>query len=151
VTVSVRRLRLAGTVARHLAVELAREVRDPRLAALGIEKVDVSGDLSVVKVSVRLFQGETDAAARGAVMAALVRMTPGLRASLGPLLRLRRVPELRFVYDEGADQRARIESLLGEIEVEDAARRAALEQAQGDPRAPGEDAPEAGEPAAEKP
>jgi ribosome-binding factor A len=40
---------------------------------------------------------------------------PRLRRALGSRLGLRRVPELRFVYDTGPDRAARVGELLGEI------------------------------------
>ncbi len=117
-----RKDRLAGTIRKHLAGELSREVKDPRLSALCIEDVEVTGDLGVANVSVRLMVGGDDPVARREAMAALRRIAPGLRASLGPVLRVRRLPELRFHYDEGADRRARIEEVLEEIHQEDAQR-----------------------------
>lgn len=89
---------------------------------LTVEGVDLSGDLGLAKVKVRLMVGGDDPQVREDAMAALARMTPGLRASLGPVLRLRRLPELRFYYDEGADYRARIDAVLEEIRAEDDAR-----------------------------
>jgi len=124
---SIRIKRLAGTIRRHLSQELSREVADPRLAALSIQDVTMTGDLSLAKVQVRLMFGGEEDAARAFVLQALGRMAPGLRSSLASALRMRSVPELRFIYDEGADQRARISEVLDEIKVADAERQKALE------------------------
>lgn len=127
----IRRKRIGGSIRKHLSAELSREVADPRLFSLSVQEVDVSGDLSLARVSVRLmFGGESDEARRGA-MAALRAVAPGLRSSLAPVLRMRRVPELRFEYDQGADQRAEIESVLAEIKEEDEAKRSRLTDQQG--------------------
>lgn len=123
---SIRRKRLAGTIRRQLSLELAREVADPRLAAMAIQDVELSPDLSVAKVQVRLMFGGEDPAARAAAMQALLAVSPGLRASLSPILRMRHLPALRFIYDEGADHRARIDDVLEEIKREDAEKRHAL-------------------------
>lgn len=120
---SIRRKRLAGTIRRQLSEELSREVADPRLAALAIQDVEVSGDLSVAKVDVRLMFGGQEPQAREQAMLALERIAPFLRSSLSPVLRMRRVPELRFRYDEGADHRAHIDDVLDEIKREDAEKR----------------------------
>ena len=57
---------------------------DPRLFALAVQDVEVTGDLSIAKVRVRLmFGGEEDAARREA-MQALGRIAPYLRSSLSP-------------------------------------------------------------------
>jgi ribosome-binding factor A len=60
--------------------------------------------------------GVTDAAAeRKAFLTRLGKAAPHLRRALGTRLGLRRVPELRFVYDTGPDRAARVGELLGEI------------------------------------
>lgn len=123
---SIRRKRLGGTIRRHLSAEISREVADPRLAAISIQEVEVTGDLSIAKVSVRLMFGGEEPGAREEAMAALLRVAPGLRSSLSPVLRMRHVPELRFRYDEGEDHRARIDDVLSEIKREDDERRRQL-------------------------
>lgn len=119
---------MAGTIRKQLGAEISRNARDPRLSSLHIENVEVAGDLGLVKVGVRLLRdGDSEAERRG-VLGALRAMAPGLRASLGPLLRVRRLPELQFYYDDRALHVARIEAVLAEIHEEDAerARTAAL-------------------------
>lgn len=123
----IRAKRLAATIQKHLSGVFAREVQDPRLAALGIEEVTLSGDLSIVTVRVRLAYGEESAEERAQAMQALSALAPGLRSSLAPVLRVRRVPELRFVYDEGVEHRQRIEAVLAEIQREDEERRRQLQ------------------------
>ena len=64
----IRRKRIGGTIRKHLSAELAREVADPRLFALAVQDVNVSGDLSIARVAVRLmFGGETEQARRDAM------------------------------------------------------------------------------------
>ena len=123
---SIRKKRLGGTIRRHLSEEFAREVADPRLAALAIQDVEVTDDLSIALVKVRLMFGGEEESVRAAAMQALSRIAPGLRASVSPVLRMRRVPELRFIYDEGADRRAEIDVVLDEIRREDAEKRELL-------------------------
>ena len=48
-------------------------------------------------------------------MRALTRATPFLRRQLGQRLRLRRVPELGFFYDEAIEKGDRIERILLEL------------------------------------
>jgi ribosome-binding factor A len=119
----IRRKRLAGTIRRHLSEEFARRVADPRLAALSIQAVEVTADLSIAKVEVRLMFGGETAEARLQVLSTLEKIGPGLRSSLVPHLRMRRLPELRFAYDVGADQQARIADVLDEIKKDDEGKR----------------------------
>lgn len=111
----MRGRRVAETIKHHLTSSLTREVQDRRLAQLVITAVDVPDDLGVARVFVRLLVGDEDQAARRATLAALGRVSARLRRSLAPRLRLKRVPELKFVYDTGLDHARRVDELLREI------------------------------------
>jgi len=119
---SIRTKRLGGTIRKHLSEIMAREVLDPRLAALAIESVQMSGDLSIANVTVRLMYGSDDPEARAVALKSATAVAPGLRAALAPILKMRRVPELRFRYDEGQEHSRRIEAVLAEIQKEDSSR-----------------------------
>jgi len=60
-----------------------------------------------------------DQSARTSTARALERTTPFLRRQLGRRLRLRRVPELRFTYDDSIAGQDRIEQLLKDIHAAD--------------------------------
>lgn len=109
---------MAGTIRRHLGVELARQAKDPRLGSVYVETVELSPDLGLIRVGVRSLAPVDDAGRKG-IERALGAMAKGLRASLSPVLRMRRMPELRFFYDQGQEHRARIDAVLAEIEAED--------------------------------
>jgi ribosome-binding factor A len=113
-----RTLRVAGLVQSHLTTALARELGDPELSTLVVTHVDVSKDLSVATARVRRLSIEDDPEVRKNVLARLKRAVPRLRRALGPALKLRRVPDLRFVYDTGQDAHSRVGELLAEIERE---------------------------------
>ncbi len=120
----IRTKRLGGTIRKHLSEIMAREVLDPRLAALAVENVEMTGDLGIANVTVRLMYGDDGPEARSAVLKAARAMAPGLRSALAPILKMRRVPELRFHYDVGVEQRQRIDRVLDEIQREDRERKA---------------------------
>lgn len=113
-----RTLRVAGLVQSHLTTALARELGDPELSTLVVTHVDVSKDLSIATARVRRLSIEDGPEARKAVLTRLKRAVPRLRRALGPALKLRRVPDLRFVYDTGQDAHERVDALLAEIERE---------------------------------
>ena len=114
----VRGQRLAGTIRKLLSEMLARSIEDPRLQTVGIESVVVSRDLGVATVGVRILYGPSDSGAEKSALAALHRAAPHLRATLAASLRMRRTPELRFVYDHGEDHRQNVERILAEIEAQ---------------------------------
>ena len=109
---SIRSRRLAGTIRKHLSVELGRDIADPRLAGVSLQDVELTSDLGLATVVVRIDYGDDGPEARKALLDLLQRIGPRLRASLAPQLRMRRVPELRFGYDAGQDDvRAEAEAL----------------------------------------
>ena len=103
---------------RDLLVELLeRRVRDRRVRAVVLTAVEVSGDLSVARVYYNLL-GE--AAAREEAQAGLDSVAGFLRREAGRRLRLRTVPELRFLFDSSLERGERIETLLREIHAREA-------------------------------
>jgi ribosome-binding factor A len=117
----LRARRVGAQIREALTDLIAREVSDPKLAGLMITGVELPDDLGVARVTVRLLVD--DAAARRVVMAHLERVRSRLRRGMGGRLRLKRTPDLRFVYDTGVDRTLRVEELLAEIAAEDKQRR----------------------------
>jgi ribosome-binding factor A len=103
----------------ELADLLSREVHDPGVGFLTITRVDVSPDLQQARV---YYTSMGDDKARRESRRALQRATPFLRRQIGHRLRLKRVPELEFLFDESIEQGDRIERILQEINAERASR-----------------------------
>lgn len=91
--------------------ELLREVKDPRVSKLlSIVKLDVSGDMSYATVYVSAIEGEEKT---NESVKALNKSAAGfLRRELGSRLKLRKVPELRFVADNSIENSAHISKLI---------------------------------------
>jgi len=114
----LRGRRVAETVREHLSDTLQKRLGDPRLAGLVITDVQLPDDLGVAHVLVRLIDDDGDLDRRRRLLSALKRVRARVRRSLAPKLRLKRVPELYFSYDDGQDHAARVAELLREIELE---------------------------------
>lgn len=84
---------------------------DPRLAEVTISAVKLSPDLQVATVYFRVYPGANPDAAR----VGLGRAAGFIRKELAGNLELRRVPELRFFYDESIERGSRVEELLQQI------------------------------------
>ncbi|MBR7132370.1 MAG: 30S ribosome-binding factor RbfA [Clostridia bacterium] len=96
--------------------ELLREIKDPRISKLlSIVKVDVSGDLSYATVYVSAIEGFE---ATVASVKALKGAAGFLRRELGARLKLRKVPELRFVADDSIEQSANISKIIDSFKEE---------------------------------
>ncbi len=96
---------------------LLREIKDPRVSKLlSIVKVDVSGDLSYATVYVSAIEGSEKTAES---VKALKNAAGFLRRELGSALKLRKVPELRFVADDSIEQSANISRIIKSFDTEE--------------------------------
>lgn len=87
------------------------QMQDPRLQHVTITAVKISPDLQIASVYFRIMPGEDiETAKRG-----LERAAGFFRARLAESLDVRRVPNLRFFFDESVEHGARIEHLLTKI------------------------------------
>ena len=110
--------RVADQIRGELALLLAREVHDPGIGFVTLTRVQVTPDLQQARV---YYTALGDEKARRNSERALERAIPFLRRQIGSRLRLKRVPELKFTYDESIAGQDRIEQLLNELRVADPA------------------------------
>ena len=91
--------------------ELLREVKDPRVSKmLSIVKLDVTGDMSYATLYVSAIEGSGKTAES---VKALNKSAAGyIRRELGCRLKLRKVPELRFVADNSIENSAHISKII---------------------------------------
>ncbi len=113
-----RTKRVAELIQRHFADVLRREVDDPRFAAVVVTGVEITDDLMIAKIGVRLMVTEDDERQRRDIIERLRRAAPRLRRVITPRLELKRAPELRFHYDLGPDAQQRVSDLLREVDAE---------------------------------
>jgi ribosome-binding factor A len=96
---------------------LARDVHDPGIGFVTITRVQVTPDLQHARI---YYTSLGDDKARANTARALARAAVFLRRQIGSRLRLKRVPELEFLYDESIAGQDRIEQLLNNIRAGDA-------------------------------
>jgi len=104
--------RVADQIRSELAALLTREVHDPGIGFVTLTRVQVSPDLQQARIH---YTSLGDERARASSARALERAAPFLRRRIGSRLRLKRVPELTFLYDESIAGQDRIEQLLNEL------------------------------------
>lgn len=107
--------RVAEEIRQELATMLSRHVHDPGIGFVTLTRVKVSPDLQLARVFYTMLG---DAARRKDTERALIRATPFLRRQIGARIRLRRVPELRFEFDQSVENQDRIERILLELKSE---------------------------------
>ncbi len=129
--------RIQAQVREEVSQMLAIEVRDPGVGLVTVTRAKVTGDLSLARVYWTMIG---DANARKNTSKALDRATGFVRHLLAERLTLRRVPELKFIFDESVAAQDRIEQIIRELHAEEAARTAETppEAPVEDPRKPDE-------------
>jgi ribosome-binding factor A len=111
-----RAARFAQQLRRELSELIRTQVRDPRVGLVTIADVEVSGDLGVARIFIRSVAGGEDLQRS---LEGLEAAAPFLRTSLGKVLHVRRIPELRFQADRSLAGAQRVEQLLADVLPDD--------------------------------
>jgi ribosome-binding factor A len=107
-----RTARVGDLIREALGGMLVRDVRDPGVRTVTITRVRMSKDLQQARV---YYTALTDEQGRRDAARALKRARPFFKRRLGTALRLRYVPELAFVHDDGVEGQDRVARLLDEL------------------------------------
>ncbi|HUP53230.1 MAG TPA: 30S ribosome-binding factor RbfA [Longimicrobiales bacterium] len=107
-----RTARLNEQLKRELSGLIRTDVRDPRVGVVTITGVETTKDLDLAKVHVRTLGSDEE---RATTLEGLAAAAPFLRTALGKVLRIRRVPALRFQEDRSLEHAQRIEQILSEV------------------------------------
>jgi ribosome-binding factor A len=100
--------RVGAELRRELGLLVHSAVRDHGLPSVSVSDVEVTRDLDWATVWVTALMPEQSLQA----VKALNELKVEFRRELSRSMRLRRVPELRFKYDDSVDKGERIEQLL---------------------------------------
>ncbi len=105
---SPRAYRVADQIQKDLAALIRAQVKDPRLSQfVVIEEVRVSRDLSVATIYISTLDDKGEESQQ-----VLNRAAGFLRRELARRIRIRSIPELRFVYDALSKDAQQISSLI---------------------------------------
>lgn len=107
-----RPARVADQIREEVSRLLAREVKDPGVGFVTITRVQATADLQHARV---YYTTMGDEASRRETARALQRAGAFLRRQVAGRLRLKRAPELEFVFDHSVEQQDRIERVLQEL------------------------------------
>ena len=109
---SYRKERLNERLKELIGELILRRIKDPRIGLVTITSARVAPDLTMAKV---YFSVMGDESARAETKEGLESAKGFLRRTIGRELKLRQVPDLRFVYDDSLDRAMRIERAIKEI------------------------------------
>ena len=107
-----RNARLNEQFKREISQILAQKVRDPRVGQVLITQARVTKDLWLARVFIRPLDESLPVEE---TMKGLEAAASFIRRELGKVLRIRRIPEIRFIHDTTLDSALRIEEVLKEV------------------------------------
>jgi bifunctional oligoribonuclease and PAP phosphatase NrnA len=111
-----RSVRVAERVRAELMEALLRgEVRDPDAQDVFISDVRVTDDLSQAHIYLRLLSQDGGASRKDRAVRAMARASGFLRRRLASGMAMKRVPDLRFHWDEVVEQAERLEGILADL------------------------------------
>ena len=113
---SFRKERLNERLKELLGELVLKQIKDPRDGLVTFTSTRVAPDLTVAKV---YFTVMGDEATRAETKKGLESAKSFLRKSIGRELKLRQVPDLRFIYDDTLDRSLRIEDALNKLHEDD--------------------------------
>lgn len=103
--------RIESLVQQELAKLIIRELRDPRLGLVTISSVKIAKDLSTAKIYVLGHDEE-----KSKELVHILKGASGfLRHRLAEELKLRKIPELHFYYDDSLVQSLKVSNLLNQL------------------------------------
>ena len=91
---------------------LLREIKDPRIGFITITNAKTASDLSHIKVFVSILGDEGE---RNLTLMGLRSASGYIRQLLKKRINLRKIPEIKFVYDPSIEQGDRINRILQEL------------------------------------
>ncbi len=115
-TVNKRANRVAEQMKQELSDIITRRLKDPRIGFVTITDVDVTGDLQQAKVYFTVLGDEEK---KSSTLEALEKASGFIRSEIGNRIRLRKTPEIQFLFDESIDYGNRIEKIIADLKEDD--------------------------------
>lgn len=111
-----RSRRVAEQIKREISTLITSEVKDPRVHLATVTDVEVTRDLAYAKVYIGVLEMQDDPEQ---VLAGLNNAAGFLRARLGRMLKLRIIPQLRFIEDTTEREAQRLSDLIDHAVAQD--------------------------------
>lgn len=107
--------RVNNLIRQEISELLQRQIKDPRLGSfVAITEVSTSPDLKYAKIFISCIGDE----GRQEILSVLAAASGFFRKELARRLRLRRIPELSFQWDDSIERGAHLLKLIDEVSVD---------------------------------
>jgi ribosome-binding factor A len=112
--------RLNSLIRQEISELLQRQVKDPRLGGfIAVTEVSISPDLRYAKIFVSHIGSEEE---KQDTMSTLTSASGFFRRELARRLRLRRIPEISFQWDDSIERGAHLLQLIDQMTTDSAAK-----------------------------
>ena len=108
--------RVNNLIRQEISQLLQRQIKDPRLSSfIAVTEVDTSPDLRYAKIFVSCISSDEE---KQEILSTLATASGFLRNELTRRLRLRRIPELSFHWDDSIERGAHLLELIDRVSAE---------------------------------
>ena len=105
--------RVAEEIRREISRIMRDDVKDPRVSKLAsVMRVDVTRDLSYAKIYISILGDDLE---KKLTMEGLKKASGFIRKELGSALKLRHVPEIRFILDSSIEYSVNISKKIEQL------------------------------------
>lgn len=111
----LRTSRVAEQMKKEISEIVNQKLKDPRIGFVTVTDVELTNDLQQATVYISVLGEEEE---KQETLTGLEKATGFVRSEVGKVLRLRKVPEITFKYDEAHEYGSRIDSILRELNKE---------------------------------
>ena len=108
--------RIGMEIHRALADILRNDMNDPRISTMcSVLRIEISRDLSYCKAYISMYGDKQE---QKSAFDAIEKATPFIRRQLGSKLRLRKMPEIKMIFDNSIEYSVRIGQLINQLNSE---------------------------------
>lgn len=112
----LRTSRVAEQMKKELGEIVNQKLKDPRIGFVTITDVSLTNDLSQATVYVSVLGNEDE---KVQTLEGLQKATGFIRSEIGRRIRIRKVPEITFSFDDAHEYGNRIDSILQKLKQEE--------------------------------
>lgn len=111
--------RLNDLLRESIGALLLSEIKEPRVQGVTVTRVESADDMQSARIFYRsIFTTAEQKQEIEAIQIGLEKIQGFIRHALGKSLRLKKIPQLKFIYDAGLERHSRIEELLHQVAQE---------------------------------